>query len=94
MFISINGFSVLDDKALRKRWRSIRKSFTGLGRRIHATDSRFEKLRKKSIKLLCSQDANILSDFVSNIFYREYKNGQDHVFQKLGSRFKQIKNPL
>ncbi|OGH89010.1 MAG: hypothetical protein A2537_01205 [Candidatus Magasanikbacteria bacterium RIFOXYD2_FULL_36_9] len=63
MFISINGFSVLHDEALRKRWKLIRKSFAQTKRRIHATDSHFEKLREKSIKLLGKNDVNILSVF-------------------------------
>lgn len=63
MFISINGFSVLDDKVLRKRWKTIRKSYTKLGRRIHATDSEFEGLRKETLHLLYGHDANILSVF-------------------------------
>lgn len=63
MFISINGFTVLDDKILRKRWRAIRKPFAKIKRRIHATDSRFEKLREKSITLLGRHDVNILSMF-------------------------------
>jgi len=189
MFISINGFAVLDDKALRKRWRAVRKPFTKLRRRIHATDSRFRELREKSIKMLGRCDVNILSmfqliqdiphnyfddknirfdlvcaallkklftglsldeyrqarivvdarkhkggqfaekkfrhdiekflsdefpltrctfklipsytdtllelaDLISNTFYREYRHDSEHVFQKLGFRFIQIKNPL
>ncbi|EKD33293.1 MAG: hypothetical protein ACD_76C00053G0010 [uncultured bacterium] len=189
MFISINGFAVLDDKALRKRWRGVRKPFANIKRRIHATDSNFEELREKSIKLLGRHDVNILSvfqltqeiphtyfnekemqfdsvytalikklltelsigeykqarividarkhkggalgeknfqkdiehflsdefpttycmfkltpsyadillelaDFISNTFYKEYQKTSDHVFQKLGFRLVQIKNPL
>lgn len=63
MFISINGFAVLNDQALRKRWRVVRKSFAQSKRRVHATDSHFEGLREKSIKLLGRHDVNILSVF-------------------------------
>lgn len=35
-----------------------------------------------------------LADFVSNIFYKEYQSESEHVFQKLGFRLIQIKNPL
>jgi len=189
MFISINGFAVLDDEILRKRWKMIRKEYIKFRRRIHATDSRFEKLREKSIKLLGRHDVSILSvfqltqelpfnyfdnekmkfdsvytellkklfiemrlgeyqkariiidarkheggrlaekkfqkeidkflknefsktkciyktvhsyldilvelaDFVSNTFYREYQTGSEHVFEEIGFRLIQIKNPL
>lgn len=63
MFISINGFAVLDDKTLRKRWKDVRKTSTKTKRRIHATDSHFEELREKSIKMLGRHDVNILSVF-------------------------------
>ena len=63
VFISINGFAVLDDQILRKRWKMIRKEYAKSKRRIHATDSHFEKLREKSIKLLGRHDVNILSVF-------------------------------
>ena len=190
MFISINGFAVLDEKILRKKWKNIRKPYTKLRRRIHATDSRFEGLRKESIKLLGRHDVNILSvfqlqqeidykyfkknggmnfdvvyedilksllgelslgeyrqvkiivdsrkhkggrlakdtfrknievffrkkfpdtkcifkltpscmdilvelaDIISNTFYKEYQKDSEHVFESLGFRFTQIKNPL
>ncbi|MDD2657015.1 MAG: DUF3800 domain-containing protein [Patescibacteria group bacterium] len=189
MFISINGFAVLDDKTLRKRWKIVRKEYAKSKRRIHATDSHFEKLRKKSIKLLGRHDVNILSifqltqelpfdyfdndkmrfdsvyanllkklfiemslgeyknvkiiidarkhkggqlfekkfkkeidnflknkfsntnciykpvpsyldvlvelaDFVSNTFYKEYQTDSNHIFEEIGFRLIQIKNPL
>lgn len=62
VFISINGFAVLNDKLLRKRWKQVRKKFVGK-RRIHATDSSFVGLRAKSIKLLGSHDVAVLSVF-------------------------------
>lgn len=189
MFVSINGFAVLDDQKLRKRWKMVRKEYTKSRRRIHATDSHFEKLRKKSIKLLGRHDVNILSvfqltqelphnyfdnekmkfdlvyanllkklfiemslgeykkvkiiidarkykggklaekkfqkeidsflkkefsktncvyktvpsyldvlvelaDFVSNTFYKEYQKNSNHIFEDIGFRLIQIKNPL
>lgn len=189
MFISINGFAVLDDGALRKRWKIVRKAYAQSKRRVHATDSHFEGLREKSIKLLGRHDVNILSvfqltqevphdyfgkdgikfdsvyagllkklfvelslseykkvrividarkhkggrlgekifrkeiedflkkqfsntvstfkatpsymdtlvelaDFVSNTFYKEYQTGSKHVFENIGFRLVQIKNPL
>lgn len=63
MFISINGFAVLNPTRLRKRWRSIRKPYTKHKRRIHATDPYFEDLRTKSIVLLNNSDVTILSIF-------------------------------
>lgn len=63
MFISINGFAVLNDTVLKKRWKTIRKIFAKSKRRIHAADSYFEQLRKRSIKLLCKEEVTILSVF-------------------------------
>ena len=64
MFISINGFTVLNEKILRKKWKLIRKPYTKLRRRIHANDSKFEGLRDESIKLLGRHDVNILSVYL------------------------------
>ncbi len=83
MFISINGFAVLDDHALRKRWKMIRKSYSQSKRRIHAVDSHFEELRDKSIKLLDKHDVNILSVFqlIQEIPYDYFdKEGMDFDF--------------
>lgn len=63
MFISINGFSVLNATKLRKRWKQIRKPYTQYKRRIHATDPYFERLRAKSISLLQHNDVTIASVF-------------------------------
>ncbi|KKR55032.1 MAG: hypothetical protein UT91_C0005G0033 [Parcubacteria group bacterium GW2011_GWA2_40_23] len=63
MFISINGFAVLDANQLRKRWQRLRKPYTNYKRRIHATDPYFEELRAKSLLLLKDSDATILSIF-------------------------------
>jgi len=60
--VTINGFAVLNDKALRNKWRQVRKKFIGK-RRIHAVDSIFEPLRKKSIELIGRHDLSILSVF-------------------------------
>lgn len=63
MFISINGFSIIDDQSLRKRWRFARKPYTQSKHRIHATNPLFKELREKSIKLLKRNDVNIISVF-------------------------------
>ena len=63
LFISINGFAVLNDDELRKRWKNIRKPYARSKRRIHAADSSFEALRIKSFKLLNRHDVDILSVF-------------------------------
>lgn len=63
MFISINGFAVLDTNRLRKRWKQIRKPYTKHKRRIHATDPYFEGLRTKSMSLLNYSGVTILSIF-------------------------------
>jgi len=61
-FLSINGFAVLNDKVLRKRWRQIRRQYTGRYR-IHANDQRFKELRKKSSNLLSRRDLTVISVF-------------------------------
>lgn len=61
-FISINGFAVLDDKILRKRWKDLRKPYL-MKKRIHATDSRFQSLSDQSVKILGRHDLTILSIF-------------------------------
>lgn len=84
MFISINGFAVLNAKRLRKRWQHIRKPFTKHKRRIHATDPYFEELRAKSLQLLKFNDISIATvfQFVQEIPY--------NYFDKNGMRFEQI----
>ncbi len=59
-FISINGFAVLDERSLFKKWKEYRYPFTGR-RRIHATDSAFNKLRLKTLKLIGRPDLTLLS---------------------------------
>lgn len=63
MFLSINGFAVLNAKRLRKRWKHVRKPYTKHKRRIHATDPYFEGLRTKSMSLLKIHDVSIASVF-------------------------------
>ena len=35
-----------------------------------------------------------LADFVSNTFYREYQTDSKHIFEDIGFKLVQIKNPL
>jgi hypothetical protein len=78
MFISINGFSVLNAERLRKRWKHIRQPYTKHKRRIHATDPFFEGLRSKSIPLLKANDIMIISVFqiVQEIPYDYFDNNK------------------
>ncbi len=62
-FISINGFSVLDEKALLKKWKDYRRPFLTKKRRIHATDNFFNKLRLKALKLIDRPNLILLSVF-------------------------------
>lgn len=61
-FISINGFAVLNARSLFKKWKEYRCPFVGK-RRIHATDSVFNKLRTKTLKLLARPDLTLLTVF-------------------------------
>ncbi|MCK5476084.1 MAG: DUF3800 domain-containing protein [Candidatus Pacebacteria bacterium] len=61
-FISINGFAVLDEKNLFKKWKEYRYPFIGK-RRIHANDSTFNDLRLKTLKLIGRFDLTLLSVF-------------------------------
>lgn len=84
MFISINGFFVLNDKNLRKKWRKIRKDFC-LKRRIHATDSYFDSLRIKSLKLIKRHDLTILTVFqlIQELPIKKYYEEQKINFEKI-----------
>ena len=62
-FISINGFMVLDERNLFKKWKDCRQSFSIKKRRIHATDNFFNKLRFKAIELVDRHDLILLSAF-------------------------------
>jgi len=62
-FISINGFSVLDEKRLFKRWNEYRKPFAKTKRRIHAKEKFFNELRLKALKLIKRNDLTLLSVF-------------------------------
>lgn len=78
MFISINGFAVLNAERLRKRWKNVRRPYTKHRRRIHATDPYFEELRNKYIPLLKINDITIVSVFqIVREFPHDYfdKNG-------------------
>ncbi len=62
-FISINGFKVVAVKRIWKTWKQTRRQFISKAR-IHATDKRFEALRKKSVSLLySSSDVVVLTAF-------------------------------
>ncbi len=61
-FISINGFTVLDERSLFKKWKEYRHPFIGK-RRIHAKDSAFNKLRIKALELLPRPDLTLLTVF-------------------------------
>ena len=87
IFISINGFSILEDKRLRKRWRIVRKPYSAKGR-IHATDTKFEKLRISGIKLLGRNDVTILSIFqlvqeIPHLYFSQQKVNFDSVYTAL-----------
>lgn len=62
-FISINGFSVLDEKALFKKWKEYRKPFIRNKGRIHAKEKFFDDLRLKALKLIKRNDVILLSVF-------------------------------
>ncbi|MBU4421368.1 DUF3800 domain-containing protein [Patescibacteria group bacterium] len=84
-FISINGFAVLNDKILRKSWKKIRKEYLSRKKRIHATDSHFEPLRKPSIKLICRHDVSALSVFqiIQQISNKDYFTTNKIQFEKI-----------
>jgi len=88
MFISINGFFVLNDKILRKKWKKIRKEFCWK-RRIHATDSYFDSLRIKSLKLIKRHDLTILTVFQliqelpAKKYYTEQKINYEKIYSNL-----------
>ncbi|MBI2444241.1 MAG: DUF3800 domain-containing protein [Candidatus Magasanikbacteria bacterium] len=88
MFISINGFAVLNAKRLRKRWKHVRKPYTKYKRRIHATDPYFESLRPKSMSLMKIHDISVASVFqlVQELPY-EY-------FDKQGVQFERVYSEL
>jgi len=52
-FISISGFKTTAIKRIWKKWKVYRRKFISKAR-IHATDKRFEPLRKKSLDLIYS----------------------------------------
>ena len=62
-FISINGFMVLNERNLLKKWKDYRKPFTVKKRRIHASDKMFDDLRIKVLKIIGRPDLTLLSSF-------------------------------
>jgi len=60
--ISINGFAVVSVKSLFKEWKKCRRPFIG-GRRIHASDPTFNKLRAKALQLIKRPDIILLTAF-------------------------------
>lgn len=61
-FISINGFAVLNERSLFKKWKEYRRPFIGK-RRIHAKDSAFNKLRIQALKIFARPDITLLTVF-------------------------------
>ncbi len=62
-FISINGFMVLNEKSLFKKWKDCRKPFLFKNIRIHANNKIFNKLRAKALKIVNRPDLTLLSSF-------------------------------
>ena len=88
MFISINGFSVINANRLRKRWKNIRRPYVKHKRRVHATDSFFEDLRRKSVLLLNNSDITIVSVFqlvqeIPHDYFDKHKMDFDKVYAEL-----------
>lgn len=62
-FISINGFFVLDERSLFKKWKDFRHPFLSKNIRIHANNKIFNKLRMKTLKIIDKHDLTLLSSF-------------------------------
>ena len=62
-FISINGFMVLDERILFKRWKDYRQPFLSKNIRIHANNKIFNELRIKALKIIGRSDLTLLSSF-------------------------------
>ena len=62
-FISINGFMVLNEKNLFKKWKDYRQPFLSKNIRIHANNKIFNKLRIKALKIVNRPDLTLLSSF-------------------------------
>ncbi|MDP3043782.1 MAG: DUF3800 domain-containing protein [bacterium] len=62
-FVSINGFMVLDERSLFKRWKNYRQPFLSKNIRIHANNKIFDKLRIKALKMIGRPDLTLLSSF-------------------------------
>lgn len=88
-FISINGFMVLDERGLFKKWKDCRRLFSIKKRRIHATDNFFDKLRFKALELVDRHDLILLSAFQvlqeisfknNNIYFHKGKLNFDRIY--------------
>lgn len=86
-FISINGFAVLDVKALFKKWKEYRRPFVGK-RRIHAVDSAFDKLKLKTLRLIRRHDLILLTAF-QIIQEIPFQKGEDY-FRKGKLNFEKV----
>ena len=75
-FISISGFIVDNDLALLKKWKIARQDYLKLGKRIHAADSNFSKLRIQSLRVLKQQRSGVISMFqdIGNLPNQYFKN--------------------
>ena len=91
-FISINGFKTTDVKQIRKHWKIYRRRFISKNR-IHATDGKFEPLRKNCLNLIYSlPDAYLITSFQSiqeiptdkaSFYYKKDKLDFEKVYEDL-----------
>ena len=88
-FISINGFMVLDERILFKRWKDYRQPFLTKKRRIHASDKMFDDLRIKVLKIIGRPDLTLLSAFQvlqeisfekNSVYFRKGKLDFDQIY--------------
>ncbi len=91
-FISINGFKTTEVKQIWKHWKIYRRKFISKAR-IHATDKRFEPLRKKGIDLIYSSpDTSFITSIQIiqeipidklKIYYKKDKLNFDKIYEDL-----------
>ena len=91
-FISINGFKSTDIKQIRKYWKIYRRRFIGKNR-IHATDGKFEPLRKNCLNLIYFlPDTYFITSFQSiqeiptdktSFYYRKGRLDFEKVYENL-----------
>ena len=91
-FISINGFRTTAPKQIWKRWKIYRRRFISKAR-IHATDKRFEPLRKKGLDLIYSSpEVTLLTVFQSvqeipkdksNSYYKKDRLDFEEVYEDM-----------